>query len=155
MLKDVITCAGALRAIVDVMNTLAAAAVATQMIVLGGSVFLPSGSKSSTGSAGSTAPARAASGPYTPLTLVKQQSSNTATALKAEPEASERKMSKQQLGVASKLWPQRQADTGLERMEAKAQQAEIPAPQAAGRGSQNFLQMLLPSDSADRKVSSN
>lgn len=149
MPEQVVMCAGAMRAIVDVMNTLAAAAVATQMIVLGGSVFLPSGSKSSTGSTGGTAKAVGQS-PIMPLTLVKRQPSDPA-APKHEPGGV--KFTKKQLAVERQLAFPPPGELGSEHKESQAQQTETAQPQAPARGGQNFLQMLLPSDAADRKVS--
>ena len=142
-------CAGALQAIIDVMNTLAAAAVATQMIVLGGSVFMPSGGTSSTGSA-ARAQARST---VTPLTLVKRQPSDPATPFNAQLAVGESKPTTKQLTVGRQLGDPSSGEFGSKRGESRAQQAQTSQPRASIKGGPGFLQMLLPSDAADRKVS--
>ena len=114
--------AGALQAVADVLETLASAAVAVQVIVLGASVFMPP-----------ALPRGPQRPPLVPLTPTKPPSADRQKAGAAEGTVS--------LGLLPV--------TG-----------EIPgspgvtAPAASSRINQNLVQILLPSDPADRKVCS-
>ena len=116
---------GALRAVVDVLDMLAAAAVAIQVIVLGASVFLPSLPTSS---------------PKTTLQPLKRPQTPLLTQ-----------------SIATVGLPTLRGPTILPAGVAALPAGTAALPRSSARASfrinQNLLQVLLPSDKGDRKVS--